>query len=110
MPLARQAQCSACGTQLHVCRQCQFYDRSVSNQCKEPVAEYVQEKTRANFCGYFQIKADAYQEQDSSAAQDAKKQLESLFGVEMEQPVTGNGADQSKQELDKLFGLDKDKK
>ena len=110
MPLARQAQCASCGTQLHVCRQCRFYDRSLSNQCKEPVAEYVQEKTKANFCGYFQIKPNAFQQQDSSAAEDAKTQLESLFGVEMNHSVTGDTAEQAKQDLENLFGIDKDKK
>ncbi|MGH8012012.1 MAG: hypothetical protein ACREQ4_05895 [Candidatus Binataceae bacterium] len=42
-----------CELALHVCRNCRFYDPGYHNQCREPQAERVVEKERANFCEYF---------------------------------------------------------
>ena len=53
LPLSRRAECSRCGADLHVCRQCEFFDPKVSESCREPIAEPVLDKTKANFCGYF---------------------------------------------------------
>ncbi len=78
-PLARLAECPACNTDLHVCRMCKFYDTHVSRQCREPIAEDVQDKQRANFCGYFQGRPDAYVPQDQDAARAARDALEALF-------------------------------
>lgn len=79
-PLARLAECFACRADLHVCRLCEFYDNRIAKSCREPVAEQVQDKERANFCGYFQIKAGAYSGRDDVVSQVAQAQLESLFG------------------------------
>ena len=87
LPLARLAQCQACHADLHVCRSCVYYDTRVANQCREPVAEPVSDKTRANFCGYFQFRADACQPQ--AAAQDqataVRAALDQLFAGKPEQ-------------------------
>ena len=32
---------------------CRFYDTRKAKSCAEPVADEVQDKQRANFCGYF---------------------------------------------------------
>ena len=53
LPLRRRDECPACGTDLHVCRMCEFYDPSVAKSCREPIAEEVTDKERANFCDYF---------------------------------------------------------
>ncbi|NIT67742.1 MAG: hypothetical protein GWM93_13850, partial [Gemmatimonadetes bacterium] len=53
MPLGRRDECPACATDLHVCRMCEFYDTSVAKSCREPIAEEVTDKERANFCDYF---------------------------------------------------------
>jgi hypothetical protein len=81
LPLSRLADCKACHAELHVCRQCLFYDTAKAKQCREPIAEEVKEKTRANFCDYFQVRPDAYQAQDRSAAEAARAELEALFGI-----------------------------
>ena len=52
--VARLAECQQCRSELHVCRACAFYDTRVARQCRETVAEEVQDKVRANFCNYFQ--------------------------------------------------------
>lgn len=49
-----RAECSKCGEDVHVCKCCEFYDPKVYNECREPQAEVVQDKERANRCEYFQ--------------------------------------------------------
>ena len=45
--------CTRCGSGLHACRNCQFYDPAKHNQCAEPRAEWVRDKEAANYCDYF---------------------------------------------------------
>ncbi len=52
--LSIRAECEKCHSDAHVCKNCAFYDPKVYNECREPQAEVVQEKERANRCEYFQ--------------------------------------------------------
>ena len=79
LPLLRTEECRACRAELHVCRMCRFYDTGKAKSCAEPVADEVQDKTRANFCGYFEPVAGRFRAR-GSAAQQAREALESLFG------------------------------
>lgn len=47
--------CPKCHTDLKCCHMCSHYDRSAYNECREPSAERVVEKTKANFCDFFII-------------------------------------------------------
>ncbi len=108
LPLSRRAECPGCGAELHVCRMCRFYDRSVANQCREPVAEPVNDKTRANFCGYLEPRSGAWQPPDRTVASEAEQSLEALFGrggSEAPKP----DADDPMSELESLFGDSKKK-
>ncbi len=106
LPLSRHAECALCHVDLHVCRMCEYFDTGVSGQCREPVADAVQDKTRANFCGYFQPRAGAYEAGAEKEAQ-ARAQLESLFGGAA---ASTNAADSDRARLEALFGGDgKDK-
>ncbi|HPC85586.1 MAG TPA: hypothetical protein P5238_01005 [Smithellaceae bacterium] len=58
-PTGRQAQCPFCGADLHVCLNCIFYERGIYNDCRESQAERVLEKSRSNFCDYFQYRNGA---------------------------------------------------
>jgi hypothetical protein len=80
LPLLRLDACPRCRAELHVCRMCADYDVRVAKHCREPTAEEVSDKERANFCGYFQPRAGAYTPKDMSAADRAKAELERLFG------------------------------
>jgi hypothetical protein len=80
LPLRRLEACRACGAELHACRMCVFYDTAVAKHCRETVAEEVKDKVRANFCDYFSPSPAAYRPDESSAAERARTQLESLFG------------------------------
>jgi hypothetical protein len=105
LPLGREAKCKSCHAHLHCCRICIFFDKSLSKQCKEPIAEEVKDKTRSNFCGYLQINPDAYQEKDSDAASTPQTELEALFGLESSNETPES--DQALNKLNDLFGKDK---
>ncbi len=51
--IRRTDECAGCGRDLHSCRNCRHYHPAAHNQCVEPVAEWVSDKERANFCDYF---------------------------------------------------------
>ncbi len=46
-------ECLQCRSDLHVCKNCEFYDKKVYNECRETSADVVREKERANFCDFF---------------------------------------------------------
>ncbi len=77
--IGRQDTCSQCGSYLHCCLNCRFYDRLAYHECREPQAEWVKEKDSGNFCEYFEART-ASGAKKSSAADEAKKKLQELFG------------------------------
>ena len=80
LPLPRHEECPHCRVQLHVCRMCEFFDAVAPQQCREPVADHVSDKSRANFCGYFSVNPHAFTAHPDQA--DAShRELEALFGV-----------------------------
>jgi len=105
LPLARLATCAACRSDLHVCRLCAFFDAGVAKACREPVAEEVHDKERANFCGYFEPRAGAWRPQGAAVAEAARTQLEALFGVPADRQETGDHSDvhRARERLEQLF-------
>jgi len=45
--------CDQCGSDLHICRNCSFYDSTAYNECRETSAERVPDSERANHCDWF---------------------------------------------------------
>jgi hypothetical protein len=80
LPLSRTDECRACRAELHVCRMCLYYDTGKAKSCAEPIADEVQDKTRSNFCGYFQAAGGRFRPR-SAAGESAKTALESLFST-----------------------------
>jgi hypothetical protein len=78
LPVGRAEYCRGCRAEIHVCRMCRFYDLSKARQCAEPVAEPVQNKERANFCGYFEPVAGRFKS-TSPTADSARAALDALF-------------------------------
>lgn len=107
LPLSRVDVCRQCRAELHVCRQCIFHDVSVAKQCREPIAEEVRDKQRANYCDYFVIRNDAFQPVATEAVQQARSQLDALFGGanSVTDSVTGQqtAADAARSALNDLF-------
>ena len=76
--VGRRDTCAKCDADLHVCKNCNFYDVSAYNECKEPSAERVLDKTKSNFCDYFTPEtASGGAVEDPAAA--AKAKLAALF-------------------------------
>jgi hypothetical protein len=80
LPFSRTDECRHCRAQLHVCRMCRFYDTSKAKYCSEPVADEVQDKTRANFCGYFEAAPGRFTPR-ADIEDPARNALEALFGA-----------------------------
>lgn len=80
LPLRRLDECPKCRAELHVCKLCVDYDTRVAKHCREPTAEEVYDKTKANFCDFFKPRAGAYTAPNTSEVDKAKADLEKLFG------------------------------
>lgn len=104
LPVSRRDECVKCRAEIHVCRQCEYYDANVADACREDRAETVSDKERANFCDYFKTKADAYQPASSSRSNLARRQAEALFGESGDTGITDDPAQTARDELKRLFG------
>ena len=80
LPLRRLDVCPKCAVELHVCKLCVDYDIRVAKYCREPTAEEVRDKERANFCDHFKPRAGAWRPTDVAAIDAARAELERLFG------------------------------
>lgn len=102
-PLSRRAECPACHAELHACRLCRHFAPDKAKQCREPVADEVKDKTRANFCDWFQPLALLHSAGGGKTTSQ-RTRLDALFGGE------GQAAEPSsaRQALDDLFGKNKD--
>jgi hypothetical protein len=73
-------ECLHCDRPLHTCRNCGFYDPAYNNACREPMAERVVDKERANFCEYFTpASAGAKPGGGLAATASVQNKLEELF-------------------------------
>jgi ribosomal protein L40E len=101
LPLSRLETCPSCRTDLHVCRQCRHFDAHRAGQCRELAAERVADKTRANDCGWFVPRLEAYKGGGAVMAQASRSALDALFG---EPPDAGEPTRPSPPDLlDDLF-------
>jgi hypothetical protein len=75
--LGRRDECPSCGSDLHCCLNCSLYDPKASRACREPVAEAVKEKQKANYCEYFIFREAGSGPGDG--ADTARKLLDDLF-------------------------------
>lgn len=80
LPLRRLDECPQCRAELHVCKLCVDYAPQLAKHCREPTAEEVRDKERANFCDHFKPRAGAWKPADSAAVDAARAELERLFG------------------------------
>ena len=71
-----RASCDGCGADLHVCRNCRHHDPAAYNECREPNAERVGERDRANRCDYF---LPGERAAAASASERSKQDLDALF-------------------------------
>lgn len=109
-PIVRLAQCKSCAADLHVCRLCKYYNPNHFEKCDHELAEPAREVDVANFCHYFRPKANAYNPQEKSKADEALAQLKSLFADSNtattptnKQPTDQEERPEAKTKFDDLF-------
>jgi len=59
--------CESCGADLHICKNCRFYDESAYNECSEPSAERVTDSERGNRCDWFSASGELGGEKTGSS-------------------------------------------
>jgi len=74
--VGRRDTCPRCHGDLRTCGHCRFYDPRLADACREPHAERVLDKARANFCDYFSPAEAPPVAEASASPRDA---LERLF-------------------------------
>lgn len=70
-------ECPACGRDLHICLNCEFYDRNAYRQCRESIREPVPDKEKANYCDFFRSTKSGFG--SGGTENDAFKKLNDLF-------------------------------
>jgi hypothetical protein len=79
--VSRKDECSHCATDMHCCKNCRFFDPGKNKQCTEPLAEYVRDKVKGNFCEYFEpnTRVPLTSRSARPAGDDARKAFDNLF-------------------------------
>ena len=78
--VGRRDTCLQCGTDLHCCLNCSFYDAAYNNQCRESQAERQVDKLVGNFCDYFALRIGRQLSSDTTRKESARARLDALFG------------------------------
>lgn len=55
MTISRSEECPKCFTSIRCCKMCSFFDITAYNDCREPMANRILEKDKANFCDFFKL-------------------------------------------------------
>ncbi len=79
--IQRRTTCAGCGSELHSCVHCRFFDPSRSSECTETQAEWVRDKEAANFCDYFEPRTsvDFSARRGNMRQADARAAFQALF-------------------------------
>lgn len=77
--VGRRDSCEKCGSDLHCCYNCHFYEAKAYNECREPSADRVVDKERSNYCDFFQMADSTTGAVKGDKATDNKKRLDDLF-------------------------------
>ena len=78
--ISMREECPHCGADIHACIYCRFYSEAAYNQCREPQAERVVDKSRNNMCDYFEFSEDSNSGFSGKFnKKDYLKQLDDLF-------------------------------
>ncbi|MEZ5333048.1 MAG: hypothetical protein R2991_13585 [Thermoanaerobaculia bacterium] len=80
--IALQAVCSACGSDLHACTQCAWFDTSARFECRRPVVERIASKAKRNLCELFAPRLVSEHRRDEPAApDDVRSAFDALFDL-----------------------------
>ena len=107
--VGRRDMCPNCNAYLHACFNCDHWDASAHNQCRENQGEFIRDRAEGNFCLYFDFRT--IKDDKSNDADDAKAKLNALFGAKpgaapARPAVTGpspRSEDEARARLERLF-------
>ncbi len=68
-------ECEKCGSDLHCCKCCKFYDTGSYNECRETSADVVRDKERFNHCDYFVANSNAGKDEEKDKMLSAAEAL-----------------------------------
>ena len=77
--LARENTCPGCGKSTRSCRNCRWYAPGRPNDCREPMAERILDKEKANYCELFQPNPEAGDQAKGGAADNLRQAADDLF-------------------------------
>jgi hypothetical protein len=78
-PVPRESTCERCGADLRACRNCRHWDVRHHNECRETEADPVSDKTRRNFCEFFDYSTAPFAAPATDRAAEARARLEAMF-------------------------------
>ena len=73
--VAKSEECPYCYASVRCCKMCNFYDLKSYNECREPSADRIVEKEKANFCDFFVLAAQGSKKEDQNSTLDAANAL-----------------------------------
>ena len=77
--------CPSCGSDLHCCKNCLFYDEELTSKCRETNSPWVGDRTTQNACEFFEMRPTSYNPRAAenaealSEAERAKDAFRALF-------------------------------
>ena len=74
-----EAVCSGCGSDLHACTNCTYFDSSAPNECRQPVEHRIARKSSRNKCDLFAPKTSQEFNSDRGGSEDPKNAFDALF-------------------------------
>ena len=72
-PITFKAVCEACGSYLHACAGCRFYQIGKPNDCQMPGTEPVRDREHFNYCEEFKSLSEAKVQERPSVDEIAKR-------------------------------------
>jgi hypothetical protein len=76
--ISRTDDCPHCSADVHCCLNCTNYDTNAHNKCREPQAEWVTDREKANFCDFF-LPNKLNETAAKTPAPDPRSAFDSLF-------------------------------
>ncbi len=79
--VASDAVCADCGSDLHTCTNCAYFDSSAPNECRQPVEERIASKSKRNECGLYQARTvqEFASDSEGGSPSDARSAFDDLF-------------------------------
>lgn len=78
-PYAAEGRCPKCGSDVHTCVQCAYFDPGARFQCMQPVPERVAPKDVKNSCTLWEPRKTVERETHSVSTSSARQAFDDLF-------------------------------